>query len=52
MARPFEIIPVRLIGARAWHLLAGDSGLRKLTEAARKPPLSLLKDEYFVVAVK
>jgi ubiquinone/menaquinone biosynthesis C-methylase UbiE len=49
VGRPFEIVPVRLIGARVWRALAGDAGLRKLTEAARHAPLGLLKDEYFVV---
>lgn len=52
MARPFEIIPIRLIGSRLWRAVSGEAGLRMLTESARHFPLSLLKDEYFVVTTK
>ena len=52
MRRPFEVVPVRLIASRLWRLLGGEWGLRKMTEGARHFPLSLLKDEYFVIADK
>lgn len=52
IGRPFEIVPVRLIGSRLWRAISGEAGLRKLTDAARSFPFGLLKDEYFVVTAK
>jgi len=52
MDRPFEVVPIRLIGSRFWRLVGGEAGLRWLTEHSRSFPLSLLKDEYFVITTK
>lgn len=52
MGRPFEIVPMRLIGSRLLYALCGDALLTRLTSAARGWPLSVLKDEYFAITTK
>jgi len=48
----FEILPLRLAGARILYKLLGDKGLGKLSISANRFPLNAIVDEYFTLHKK
>ena len=49
---PPQRLPVRIAGDRLFRRILGDEALMWMTKGAKYPPLSVLTDEYFVVARK